>query len=235
MRLVTTAAAIQAHRRVLECKGPSLVCVTSQTPWLVGGKGSQLLRSKTSMWIVAVNARHCALRKPVRVGSLELRPCTQVTAGALRVDLRRPVRTERDRIPMDCVAATAGNLSSGVPALNTAGVGCLIQMASQADLIRRTGTELGWIPNVFSGCRFCVFASWTVTGFAGLPGASKLFRSLNRLMRAFAEGRKNVLVTGLTDFGADILSRCHRSRWRCLRRFLPVQQGRNKAACNDCA
>ena len=125
VRLVATAAAFQTHGRVLECEGPSLVGVTAQTAGLVCGKSSHLLRTKTSMRIVAVDARHCALRQSVSVRSLKLRPCTQVAAGALRVDLRRLVRPKRASGAMNGVAAAAGDLSFGMPALNAAGVGRL--------------------------------------------------------------------------------------------------------------
>ncbi len=164
MRLMAPTAAFKPHRRVLECEGSSLVCVAAQAARLVRGVSPNLLRTKSSMWIVAVDTRHRALRQSVSVRSLKLRPGTQVATGALRVDLRRLVRPQRRGSPVNGVAPAAGNLSFGVPALDTTGVSRLIQMASQADLIRLTGAKLDGISNVFGGSRFGVLAGWTMAG-----------------------------------------------------------------------
>lgn len=126
MRLVATATAFQTHRRMLECEGSSLVGVTAQTPGLVCGKGSHLLGSKFSMWIVAVDTRHCALRQSVRVRPLKLRPCTQMTARALRINLGRFTQANDCHWPVNGMAPAAGNLSFCVPALNATGMGGLI-------------------------------------------------------------------------------------------------------------
>ena len=123
------------------------------------------------------------------------------------------------------MATRAGYLSFGMTALNATRLGRLIQVASQADLSRLTRTKLGRVSDVFRGGRFRMFASWTVTRFAGLAHASELLRGLDDLMTAFAKRHEDILVTGLADFGAYILGRGNRSRENFLRRYLPVQQG----------
>jgi hypothetical protein len=100
-----------------------------------GSERPNLLGSKRSVRVMAVDTRHRTLRYPVRVRSLELRPRTHVTGRALRVHLCRFLRNEGRRGPVNCVTPRAGHLAFGMPALQTTHMRRLIQVTCEAELV----------------------------------------------------------------------------------------------------
>lgn len=84
------AAALHAHRSMLEGEGAAFVGMTLQAPRFVGREHPCLLHTKLTMRIMAVRAGHSILRQSVGVRSVELSQTTDVARGALGVDFGRP-------------------------------------------------------------------------------------------------------------------------------------------------
>ena len=74
VRLMASHAAFDFHRRVLIHEWPSHIAMALQAARLIGGHRLQRARFKRPVRIVAVDAGHRALGKPVSIGLLEARP-----------------------------------------------------------------------------------------------------------------------------------------------------------------
>src|ERR1017187_8021383 len=111
------------------------------------------------------------------------------------------------------MAGNAGNLVFGMTAGNTSHMGRLIQMAGEADLVRRRGSDLRRIADIGCGHRFRVFTSRTVAGFAGFGFKAALFVGFHLVVRILLKCVKDVLVARLAGLGADEFRRL-RGFWR---------------------
>jgi len=89
MRIMTSCAAFEAHRRMFEGKGPPLIAVTAEAAGLVRIEHAAHRRPGSAVRIVAVDTAHRPFRHPVMIGFLELRPDVLMAAGTQAVDLDR--------------------------------------------------------------------------------------------------------------------------------------------------
>ena len=148
MRFMAGTAAFQPHGSVFKGEGPALIGMTPQASGFIRGEHRELLRPEGTVWIMTIDTGHGALRKPVSVRSLKLRPRADMATGTLRVQRRRFSGPKCIRSSVNTVAAGTGHLSLAMPALQTAGMGGLIQVARHADLIGLPGAQFGRIADV---------------------------------------------------------------------------------------
>ena len=135
-----------------------------------------------------------------------------VARGALFIDRRGLARDHAERaVGVNLVASRAGHLILGMAALQTPDVRRLAQVASQADLVGRGGSQLRWIANIFGRNRLGVFLAGAVARFAGfsLPSAPGI--RFHRVMRVPRESVGDILMARPAGFGTRI-----RRRWRWL-------------------
>ena len=105
MRLMTRLTTFQLHGRMREDERAGLVSVTVETTGLVRARRLHHMRERTTVRIVAIDARHGALGERMFVGSLKRRPFAVVAAGALLVNGGPLTENEAVRsVRMDLVA-----------------------------------------------------------------------------------------------------------------------------------
>ena len=86
MRLMATAASLEADGSMIEGEWPALITMAGDATALVGGEGLSHGIFEASVRIVAVDAIHRILHEPVTVGLLKRSPDIQVTRGAELID-----------------------------------------------------------------------------------------------------------------------------------------------------
>ena len=192
-------ATFEAHRSMLEGEGAALVAVAFQAPGLVGGEQLRHGWADGSVRIVAIDTGHCALGQFVMSRPLELRPYADMAALALLVDRHGRARDHSGRtVGVDLVASRAGDQVLEVAAQEPAGVSRLVEMAGEAEAVGFGCSEPGGIADVGGRGGFGMFLRGPMAGFAGpaLPAAFRV--GIHRMMRAFAECVRDILVAGLT-------------------------------------
>ncbi len=114
---------------------------------------------------------------------------------------------------MHLVAGGTRDLVSGMAAFQPSDVRGLVQMARQADFVRRGSSKFAGVPNVVRRWAFGVCLSGPVAGFAGLPLPSPFRVRFHTVMGTLGERIIDIFVADLTCVGACIggcLSRLRR-------------------------
>ena len=200
VRFVARGASFEANGCVIEGEGAALFAVAGEASRLVGGEG--LLRGGTNaaVWIVAIDAAHCAFGQLVMIRFLKLRPNVEMTAGAQRVDGLGAARHEPHRaVGMNLMARRACHLILRVTASQPPYVRGLVEVAIHADLVRLRGRELGGLANIVGRSRFGVLLRRSVTRFAGPIDETAMLILFDAGMRTLHEGIENVLMAGLAS------------------------------------
>jgi hypothetical protein len=205
---------------MLEGERTSLVGMASEAAWLVSRERLQLLPVNGAVRVVAIDARHCALRHTMGVWLSELRPGSGVACAALLIHLAwfshdHAVRT----VAMYTMTGGAVYLASRVTSLNTACSRRFVEVATHARFVRVDAGESTWIVDVFSRGGLPVLASGPVTRLTSLTFPAPAGTELYGVVRILLKSVKNVLVTGLAYLRPDIgsLLVCY---WRSGRLFL---------------
>ncbi len=90
---MTAPTALKPYGRMLECEWSAFVPVALEAAGLIRREGLHHAGPETSMRIVAIDARHGALRNAVLEGTLKLRQYILMTTGTLLI--------HRSRFPCD--------------------------------------------------------------------------------------------------------------------------------------
>src|SRR5208337_4201962 len=105
---------------------------------------------------------------------------------------------------MHFMTRRAGDLIFRVAALQPAGVGRLIEVTVQANLVGCRRGEFGWIANIRGGNCFGVLLRRSVAGFAGLPFETSLSVRVDNMMRTLGKRVVDVFMASLTGLRPGI-------------------------------
>ena len=173
------------------------------------------------MRIVAVYARHGALRQLVGELALEAGPNILVAGGAQLIDIRRlagyhPVRT----IGVNRVAPYARHLVLRVTAVEAAHMRGLIKMAGETELVGFRRFEFRRVADIGGIHRFRVFTSRSVARFAGVVFETALLVGFYLVVRVLLKSVENVFVAALASCRAHEFSLRRRGCWSGSARFV---------------
>ena len=151
MRFVASLAALGPHGGVLISERSAQIRVAREATGFVCGERANLPRQEAAMRIVAVRARHGALRQPVRVGALERSPCALMAVSALLIDSSglSGHQTPGFRL-MHPMAAGTRYAASGMSALDATDMSRLIAMTGETGFVGSCRRKLGGV-NDFLG------------------------------------------------------------------------------------
>jgi len=206
MRRVARHAALGLDGSVLPGKWTCLVCMAVETNHVLGGGGTQLLRQKTAVLVVAIGAVDQALIHAMveRLGEIRLDfQMAAVTQGRLRrlqklaIDLGRVHR----------MAVHAPNVVFQVLGAEKVGVLFSELMAAQAALGGFFARERGKPDDLFRIGRLCVRLARPMAGFTALPFRTVALVQRGLPVRPLVVTFGLFFVAGFAGLSAHVLGR----------------------------
>ena len=191
VRLMTGHAAFEAHWRMFEHEGTTLIAVALEAGRLIAECNPHGLRHGAPVRIMTVGARHRAFGQAMLVRLLKRRPNRKMAGRALGVDVG--CLSDQQRLAartMDGMTLIAGHRVFGVAFLDAS------QTRGVAVAPQAGGVRIHWVQ--FSGqldqarvCGICVFCPRTMARFASHPRPTArlicLHREVGRLSKSVVD------------------------------------------------
>ena len=149
VRLMTGAAALETHRRMLERERSAQIAVALEARLFISRYETHHAGLEAAVGIVTIYARHGPFRNPMPERTLKLRQDIGVASAALFIDGSRLSRHHTIRtMRVNAVARRACYLILGVAALDAANLRGTVEVACEASLVDGDGVHLGGIQDI---------------------------------------------------------------------------------------
>lgn len=205
VRFMTRRTSFKSHWTVLEGERPALIAMTGQAAGFIGSEALQHRRTYRAVWIVAVDATHCAFRQLVVIRALELRPNIEVATGTLLIDGRGfAIHQSIWPIGVNLMTGRAGHLVLHVTAFEASHMRRLVQVTCETDLVGRRRCQLGRVLDCGCVGRFGMLLAGTVAGFARPLLPTPPLLGLDQAMRTLEKRVVNIFMARLAGRRASV-------------------------------